>query len=413
MHVVDVSPEASRRGAPSTSRRSPPPRVSPRTVGAWRSAVPRRSSRTHDERDRAGAGRAARRPRRARGVPLAAARRVGAAQHQREPVPAARRVRRPLAGRAARRVPLQPLSRPRRARAPRRAGHATSGSRRSGCSAPTARTRCCRRSCSPTAGPVGGPRCSSPRTRCTRTSPASPAPRWSSGSGAPTSRSTSTPRARSSPSSSPRSCSCAARTTRPAPSSRHRHHRGAARRDRRPRRRRRGVRRVRAAERARPRARRRPPRRGAHVLEGVVDGRAAARLRGRAAVGRRASSRRSCSRTTSPRPRRSPAGSRSSSERRDGRASRPARRRAGAVAGRTRRASTRVTAYPSGANFVLFKVHGDGHALWQRAGRPRRARARLLGLAPPRECLRVTVGTPDENDAFLAALRESVREVAA
>ena len=70
-----------------------------------------------------------------------------------------------------------------------------------------------------------------------------------------------------------------------------------------------------------------------------------------------------------------------------------------------------VTAFPSGANFVLLRVHSDGHALWQRlvdrgvlvrdfSGWPR-----LAG------CLRVTVGTPEENDAFLAALREAVEEV--
>jgi histidinol-phosphate aminotransferase len=28
-------------------------------------------------------------------------------------------------------------------------------------------------------------------------------------------------------------------------------------------------------------------------------------------------------------------------------------------------------------------------------------------------CLRVTVGTPDENDAFVVALRDALREVAA
>ena len=73
----------------------------------------------------------------------------------------------------------------------------------------------------------------------------------------------------------------------------------------------------------------------------------------------------------------------------------------------------RVTAFPSGANFVLFKVHGDGHALWQ-ALVERGVLVRDFSRWPRLEdCLRVTVGTPEENDAFLAALRESVREVAA
>lgn len=70
-----------------------------------------------------------------------------------------------------------------------------------------------------------------------------------------------------------------------------------------------------------------------------------------------------------------------------------------------------VTVFPSGANFVLLRVHGDGHALWQRLVdrgilvRDFSAWPRLTG------CLRVTVGTPEENDAFLAALREAVEEV--
>jgi histidinol-phosphate aminotransferase len=73
----------------------------------------------------------------------------------------------------------------------------------------------------------------------------------------------------------------------------------------------------------------------------------------------------------------------------------------------------RVTAFPSGANFVLFKVHGDGHALWQELVERGVLVRDCSGWPRLEDCLRVTVGTPDENDAFLAALRESVREVAA
>jgi len=62
---------------------------------------------------------------------------------------------------------------------------------------------------------------------------------------------------------------------------------------------------------------------------------------------------------------------------------------------------------PSGANFILFRPTSiDGRQLWQElldrsvlvrdcSGWPRLA-----------DRLRVTVGTPDENDAFLAALKE-------
>lgn len=64
---------------------------------------------------------------------------------------------------------------------------------------------------------------------------------------------------------------------------------------------------------------------------------------------------------------------------------------------------------PSGANFILFRPSTvSGRELWQRlldrsvlvrdcSGWPRLA-----------DCLRVTVGTPDENDAFLDALAESL-----
>ena len=66
----------------------------------------------------------------------------------------------------------------------------------SGCSAPTDRTRCSRRCCSPTAARVGGCSCSSRRTRSTATSPASPAPRSWSARVATTSASTRTRRVR-------------------------------------------------------------------------------------------------------------------------------------------------------------------------------------------------------------------------
>lgn len=70
-----------------------------------------------------------------------------------------------------------------------------------------------------------------------------------------------------------------------------------------------------------------------------------------------------------------------------------------------------VTVFPSGANFVLVRVHGDGHALWQRLV-DRGVLVRDFSRWPRLEqCLRVTVGTPEENDAFLAALREAVEEV--
>ena len=70
-----------------------------------------------------------------------------------------------------------------------------------------------------------------------------------------------------------------------------------------------------------------------------------------------------------------------------------------------------LTVFPSGANFVLLRVQGDGHALWQRLV-DRGVLVRDFSRWPRLDdCLRVTVGTPEENNAFLAALREAVEEV--
>ena len=73
---------------------------------------------------------------------------------------------------------------------------------------------------------------------------------------------------------------------------------------------------------------------------------------------------------------------------------------------------TGVTAFPSGANFVLFRVHGSGRALWDALvgqGVLVRDFSNWPGLA---ECLRVTIGTREENDGFLDALSRSIGEVA-
>jgi histidinol-phosphate aminotransferase len=67
-----------------------------------------------------------------------------------------------------------------------------------------------------------------------------------------------------------------------------------------------------------------------------------------------------------------------------------------------------VTPYPSDANFILFRV---SHAERVFDGLKRRGvlikslhgSHRLLA-----ECLRVTVGTPDENAAFLSALTQTL-----
>ena len=75
-----------------------------------------------------------------------------------------------------------------------------------------------------------------------------------------------------------------------------------------------------------------------------------------------------------------------------------------------------VTVFPSGANFLLFRVTGegqdrDGHAVWE-AMVAHGVLVRDFSRWPLVEgCLRVTVGTPAENDAFLAALDAALEEV--
>jgi len=66
-----------------------------------------------------------------------------------------------------------------------------------------------------------------------------------------------------------------------------------------------------------------------------------------------------------------------------------------------------VDAFPSGANFILFRPRTmGGRAVWQ-ALLDRDILVRDCSSWPRLDdCLRVTVGTPSENDLFVAALRE-------
>ncbi len=71
-----------------------------------------------------------------------------------------------------------------------------------------------------------------------------------------------------------------------------------------------------------------------------------------------------------------------------------------------------VDVFPSGANFVLFRPRdADGRVVWQ--GLVDRSVLVRDCSSWPRlaNCLRVTVGLPEENDAFLAALAEVLSEV--
>jgi histidinol-phosphate aminotransferase len=69
-----------------------------------------------------------------------------------------------------------------------------------------------------------------------------------------------------------------------------------------------------------------------------------------------------------------------------------------------------ISPYPSDANFILLRVPagraGEIFASLKNAG----VLVKILHGAHPllADCLRVTVGRPEENDAFLAALRSAL-----
>ncbi len=65
-----------------------------------------------------------------------------------------------------------------------------------------------------------------------------------------------------------------------------------------------------------------------------------------------------------------------------------------------------VTAYPSEANFVLFRPPGDAAEAWQ-ALLDRGVLVRDFTKTVP-GCLRVNAGTPEETDAFLDAMKEVI-----
>lgn len=69
-----------------------------------------------------------------------------------------------------------------------------------------------------------------------------------------------------------------------------------------------------------------------------------------------------------------------------------------------------VTPFPSAANFILFRVEGRSATEVFTHLRHRHVLIKNLDTAegPLQGCLRVTVGTPHENEAFLAALEKSL-----
>ncbi|UCD11495.1 MAG: histidinol-phosphate transaminase [Nitrospinaceae bacterium] len=68
----------------------------------------------------------------------------------------------------------------------------------------------------------------------------------------------------------------------------------------------------------------------------------------------------------------------------------------------------RLTVFPSDSNFILFRVDGDGRSLFE-ALMAGGVLVRDLSAHPRlNHCLRVTVGTREENDQFLAQVRKAL-----
>ena len=67
--------------------------------------------------------------------------------------------------------------------------------------------------------------------------------------------------------------------------------------------------------------------------------------------------------------------------------------------------------YPSDANFLLFRLQKNAQAVYKRmadAGVVTRFRGNELHCD---ECIRVTIGTPEENKAFLEAIQKTYKEL--
>ena len=68
---------------------------------------------------------------------------------------------------------------------------------------------------------------------------------------------------------------------------------------------------------------------------------------------------------------------------------------------------TAVTVFPSDSNFILFRVDQGGRDLFQKLIQ-KGILVRDLSAHPRlKNCLRVTIGTPEENDRFLTGIKAS------
>jgi len=68
-----------------------------------------------------------------------------------------------------------------------------------------------------------------------------------------------------------------------------------------------------------------------------------------------------------------------------------------------------VTAYPSETNFILFRTSTDATRIYKKLKQAGVLIKNLNKLGPLKNCLRVTVGKPEENSEFIAELRNILK----
>lgn len=69
-----------------------------------------------------------------------------------------------------------------------------------------------------------------------------------------------------------------------------------------------------------------------------------------------------------------------------------------------------VEVFPSGANFLLFRCAGGGHAVWDGLVAQGVLVRDFSSWPGVEDCLRVTIGTPEENNVFVSSLAAVLRE---
>ncbi len=64
-----------------------------------------------------------------------------------------------------------------------------------------------------------------------------------------------------------------------------------------------------------------------------------------------------------------------------------------------------VIVYPSETNFILFRTAADASGIHRKLKQAGILIKNLNKPGPLKNCLRVTIGTPEENKAFMSALK--------